>query len=220
MPRGTCWKGYVQKGFKKKGNRSVPNCVAVQNAYTGRAVRQPSETNAEFKIRHEMHTPFMDIKKKKIVKANTGKKIQGPQEKEVYSIEPQKIQGPQEKEGYSIEPQIRGSSSFDNFTEKKTKGASLYLNTPGGRVGVHYDKDTDVNPDESFDTKRKSVSYDIQKEIGKGTLTAGASLGKSENKFREGKTKQGMISYSIPIGKSKGGLLKQGKPKLALRGWK
>ena len=206
MPRGTCWKGYVQKGFKKKGNRSVPNCVAVQNAYLGKAVKQPSETNAEFKIRHEMHTPFMDIKKnkKKIVKANTGKEVQGP---------------PQ-KEGYSIEPQIRGASSFDNFTEKKTKGASLYLSTPGGRVGVHYDKDKDINPDESFDTKRKSVSYDIQKEIGKGTLTAGASLGKSENKFREGKTKQGMISLSIPIGKSKGGLLKQGKPKLALRGWK
>jgi hypothetical protein len=65
MPRGTCWKGYVQKGFKKKGNRSVPNCVAVQNAYLGKAIRQPSETDNEFKIRHEMHTPFMDIKKKK-----------------------------------------------------------------------------------------------------------------------------------------------------------
>jgi hypothetical protein len=22
-----CWKGYVQKGTKKKGNRVVPNCV-------------------------------------------------------------------------------------------------------------------------------------------------------------------------------------------------
>jgi hypothetical protein len=28
MPRGTCWKGYEQKGMKKKGNRLVPNCVA------------------------------------------------------------------------------------------------------------------------------------------------------------------------------------------------
>ena len=62
MPRGTCWKGYVQKGFKKKGNRSVPNCVAVQNAYLGRAVKQPTETENEFKIRHEMHSPFMDLK--------------------------------------------------------------------------------------------------------------------------------------------------------------
>src|SRR6056300_926508 len=27
-------------------------------AYTGRAVRQPSETNKEFEMRHEYHTPF------------------------------------------------------------------------------------------------------------------------------------------------------------------
>ena len=25
--RGPCWKGYTQKGMKKKGNRMVPNCV-------------------------------------------------------------------------------------------------------------------------------------------------------------------------------------------------
>ena len=29
MPRGTCWRGYEQKGFKKKGSKSVPNCVAI-----------------------------------------------------------------------------------------------------------------------------------------------------------------------------------------------
>ena len=29
MPRGTCWRGNEQQGIKKKGNRSVPNCVAV-----------------------------------------------------------------------------------------------------------------------------------------------------------------------------------------------
>ena len=29
MPRGTGWRGYEQKGFKKIGNKSVPNCVAV-----------------------------------------------------------------------------------------------------------------------------------------------------------------------------------------------
>ena len=27
MARGTCWVGYEQKGFKRKGNKSVPNCV-------------------------------------------------------------------------------------------------------------------------------------------------------------------------------------------------
>ena len=25
--RGTCWHGYQQKGYKKKGNKMVPNCV-------------------------------------------------------------------------------------------------------------------------------------------------------------------------------------------------
>ena len=29
MGRGTCWKGFEQKGMKKKGNRLVPNCVKV-----------------------------------------------------------------------------------------------------------------------------------------------------------------------------------------------
>lgn len=73
-----CWKGYVQKGMKMKNGRSVPNCVPVQKAYLGRAVKQPTETENEFKIRHEMHSPFMDLKKKKkkIVKASEGKDIE------------------------------------------------------------------------------------------------------------------------------------------------
>ena len=31
MARGTCWQGYEQKGFKRKGNKSVPNCVKKAN---------------------------------------------------------------------------------------------------------------------------------------------------------------------------------------------
>jgi len=210
MPRGTCWKGYVQKGFKKKGNRSVPNCVAVENEYTGKAIKQPSETEREFQIRHEYHTPFKGPQKarvgKMIKKYKTGDEVQGPQEKE--------------KEGYAIEPQVRGATSFDQNIEKQTKGASLYLHTPIGRAGIHYDKDTDRFLDNSkVDTKRKGISYDVQKDIGPGTLTAGASMGTSDNEFRKGKTKSGMLSYTIPLSKTKGGIIK-GKPKLALRGWK
>ena len=29
MARGTCWRGFEQKGMKKKGNKLVPNCVSV-----------------------------------------------------------------------------------------------------------------------------------------------------------------------------------------------
>jgi len=124
-------------------------------------------------------------------------------------------QGPMEREGFAIEPQVRGATSFDNYTEKKTKGASLYLHTPGyGKVGVHYDKDTDTNPDYKLDTKRKSVSYEVQKDIGPGTVTASTSLGTSKNEFREGKTKQGIISYTIPLGKTKGGSVRGSRKEL------
>ena len=59
MARGTCWVCYEQKGMKMKNGRKVPNCVKkVQKAYLGRAIRQPTETNTEFEIRHEYHTPF------------------------------------------------------------------------------------------------------------------------------------------------------------------
>ena len=37
MPRGTCCRGYEQKGFKKKGSRSVPNCVRAGKAKGGTA---------------------------------------------------------------------------------------------------------------------------------------------------------------------------------------
>ena len=124
-------------------------------------------------------------------------------------------QGPMEREGFAIEPQIRGSSSFDNFTEKKTKGASLYLHTPGyGKFGIHYDKDTDINPEDSFDTKRKSASYEIQKNIGPGSLSVSASIGKSGNKYIEGKTKQGVVSYTVPLGKQKGGSVRGSRKEL------
>ena len=37
MARGTCSQGFEQKGFKKKGNRSVPNCVRAGKAKGGLA---------------------------------------------------------------------------------------------------------------------------------------------------------------------------------------
>ncbi len=37
MARGTCWQGFEQKGFKKKGNKSVPNCVRAGKAKGGLA---------------------------------------------------------------------------------------------------------------------------------------------------------------------------------------
>ena len=49
MPRGTCWRGYEQKGFKKKGSRSVPNCVRVGKAKGGRADNMPAKNKKNFR---------------------------------------------------------------------------------------------------------------------------------------------------------------------------
>ena len=75
-----CWKGYVQKGMKMKNGRSVPNCVPVQKAYTGRAIRQPTETNNEFQIRHEYHSLFKGPQK-----GNTGLFIKDKSKKQPIS---------------------------------------------------------------------------------------------------------------------------------------
>jgi len=38
--RGTCWHGYQQKGYKKKGNKMVPNCVKEEAAGVGIVTKQ------------------------------------------------------------------------------------------------------------------------------------------------------------------------------------
>ena len=38
--RGTCWHGYQQKGYKKKGNKMVPNCVKEEAAGVGIITKQ------------------------------------------------------------------------------------------------------------------------------------------------------------------------------------
>ena len=45
--RGTCWHGYQQKGYKKKGNKMVPNCVKEEAAGVGIITKQ--NTTADVK---------------------------------------------------------------------------------------------------------------------------------------------------------------------------
>ena len=202
MPRGTCWKGYVQKGFKKKGNRSVPNCVAVQNAYTGRAVRQPSETNAEFKIRHEMHSPFMDLKKKKkkIVKAQTGKSIKRAA-KQISNMSP----------GVGLD--ITDLAGLDR---DKKESASI-----GAKLNFTEDQ---VKPNFNLSVKKDNIQGAIS-GTGKDDYGFGGRY-LSDDKLTElgfdySNTDQGkQAKLTVKKSFSTGGLLKQGKPKLAQRGWK
>ncbi len=45
--RGSCWHGYQQKGYKKKGNKMVPNCVKEEAAGVGIITKQ--NTTADVK---------------------------------------------------------------------------------------------------------------------------------------------------------------------------
>ena len=55
----------VRKFISERMNRKKYG--GVMKAYTGKAVRQPSETNKEFEMRHAYHTPFMKYKPKMLL---------------------------------------------------------------------------------------------------------------------------------------------------------
>jgi hypothetical protein len=199
MPRGTCWKGYVQKGMKMKNGRSVPNCVPIQKAYLGKAVRQPTETDNEFKVRHEMHTPFMDIKKKEPIKAQTGKSIKRAM-KQISKTAPfigydvSDLVGLDQSKGESAALGAKLDLSKDSprpaLTASMTKGPLEFAVSGTSKddygIGGRYfskDKSTESILSYSKDNDRNEAKFTLKKSF------------------------------------STGGIIK-GKPKLALRGWK
>jgi hypothetical protein len=200
MPRGTCWKGYAQKGMKMKNGRSVPNCVPVQKAYLGKAIKQPSETNAEFKIRHEMHTPFMDLKKKKPVKAQTGKSIKRAG-KQISNMAP--FVGLDITDLAGLDRDKKESASIGtklNFTEDQIKPV-LNLSVKKDNV----ESAISGTGKDDYSLGGRYLSNDKLTEVGIGYSNTD-----------QGKQAKLTVKKSF----STGGLLKQGKPKLALRGWK
>ncbi len=60
--RGTCWHGYQQKGYKKKGNRMVPNCVKEEAAGVGIVTSQNATKDVP------VGGEYMNVKKLKLGK--------------------------------------------------------------------------------------------------------------------------------------------------------
>jgi hypothetical protein len=199
MPRGTCWKGYVQKGMKMKNGRSVPNCVPVQKAYLGKAVRQPTETDNEFKIRHEMHTPFMDIKKKKPIKAQTGKSIKRAM-KQISKTAP--------FIGYDVSDLVGLDQSKG---ESAALGAKLDLSKDSPRPALT--ASMTKGPLEFAVSGTSKDDYGIGgRYLSKDKSTESILSYSKDNDRNEAK-------LTLKKSFSTGGIIK-GKPKLALRGWK
>jgi hypothetical protein len=199
MPRGTCWKGYVQKGMKMKNGRSVPNCVPVQKAYLGKAVRQPTETDNEFKIRHEMHTPFMDIKKKEPIKAQTGKSIKRAM-KQISKTAP--------FIGYDVSDLVGLDQSKG---ESAALGAKLDLSKDSPRPALT--ASMTKGPLEFAVSGTSKDDYGIGgRYLSKDKSTESILSYSKDNDRNEAK-------LTLKKSFSTGGIIK-GKPKLALRGWK
>ena len=55
-----CWKGYVQKGTKKKGNRMVPNCVPVGKAKGGEKAKAKMAMDVETKVGSAQRSVWAD----------------------------------------------------------------------------------------------------------------------------------------------------------------
>ena len=58
--RGSCWHGYQQKGYKKKGNKMVPNCVKEEAAGVGIVTKQNATKDVP------VGGQYMNVKKLKL----------------------------------------------------------------------------------------------------------------------------------------------------------
>lgn len=107
-------KGYVEtkSGKMKK----------VQKAYIGRAVRQPTETDTEFQIRHEYHTPFEGPQKAqigKLISGDMGKLQELKQKVKDYSAfkKVKKIQEQDKEQFFKEIDKQREQENFERFKE-------------------------------------------------------------------------------------------------------
>jgi hypothetical protein len=185
--------------MKMKNGRSVPNCVPVQKAYLGKAVRQPTETENEFKIRHEMHTPFMDIKKKEPIKAQTGKSIKRAM-KQISKTAP--------FIGYDVSDLVGLAQSKG---ESAALGAKLDLSKDSPRPALT--ASMTKGPLEFAVSGTSKDDYGIGgRYLSKDKSTESILSYSKDNDRNEAK-------LTLKKSFSTGGVIK-GKPKLALRGWK
>ena len=196
------------------GNKTPQQNTPPVKAYTGKAIKQPTETSNEFQIRHEYHTPFKGPQKgkrgKMIKKYRTGDEVQGPF---LEGITPE------------IEKSAEGAEGSQVRFEKERAG--LTAHTKVGDIGISKSKTKSYNPGnpelKQSDTR---INYSKNFELGEsGNLNVYGSKGISKSEYSgygDSKKSQGTFSVGARYTHkfNKGGLLKQGKPKVAIKGWK
>jgi|TARA_B110000285_G_scaffold22331_1_gene21589 hypothetical protein len=120
----------------------------------------------------------------------------------------------------TVTPRVSKQTGVDGKIKTDDQGGGLTVDTKFGTFGIN--KNTNTQSMDGFDdlkTKTKDFTYGKDFNIGKNTkLSVSANKGKSKNSSGKSKTKGGTISISKTF--NSGGLVRTGKPKLAMKGWK
>jgi hypothetical protein len=121
-----------------------------------------------------------------------------------------------------VTPSIGKQSSMDGTAKVDDEGAGLQIDTKFGTFNITKSKNTQsVSGDPNkYTSKQKGVSYDKEFKVGDSSrINLSANVGKTKDPMgKKGTTKGGALSFTKEF--KKGGLVKQGKPKIAKKGWR
>ena len=119
-----------------------------------------------------------------------------------------------------VTPKLRNQQSVDGKVKTDEKGGALTIDTRFGSFGIDKNKSTQsMKGYDDHTTKTKNFTYGKEFDVGKNTkVRINANKGTAKGSVGKSKTKGGEISISKTF--SDGGLVKKGKPKLAMKGWK
>jgi hypothetical protein len=110
-----------------------------------------------------------------------------------------------------VTPSIRKQSSMDGTAKVDDEGAGLQIDT---KFGTHQSVSGDPN---KYTSKQKGVSYDKEFKVGDSSrINLSANVGKTKDPMGKKGTTKGSFTKEF----KKGGLVKQGKPKIAKKGWR
>ena len=120
----------------------------------------------------------------------------------------------------TVTPRVRNQQSVDGKVKTDEKGGGLTIDTKFGSFGIDKNKSTQsMKGYEDHKTKTKNFTYGKEFDVGKNTkVRINANKGTAKGSGGKSKTKGGEIFISKTF--SDGGLVKKGKPKLAMKGWR
>ena len=118
-----------------------------------------------------------------------------------------------------LTPEFRKQETQDGKYKNSNEGGGLKIDTKFGTFILDKDKNIISSSDsDDFKTSTKRITYGKDFDTKYGKITISGNKGKTKHSGGKSDTKGGKISISKTF--KSGGLVKTGKPKLAIKGWK